>query len=275
MKNKLLALGTLSLGWILMMSSSIDVVAKRGDRTGSPVQTGSSQCGGSCHNGGSMDAPTISVTLLDASSAVVTEYVPEDTYTIKTEIVSNAAGYGFETVALLNNNDNAGTSAAKSANVQIETKSSRSYSSHKGGSSATGVFETTWVAPAAGFSDVTFYASGNAVNNNFDNTGDLATAPTSLEITEKGGITGGTGEGPVSINENKESTITIYPNPVSNDLIISNIIIQNVTVFDLSGKEVISSNKNKLNVSMLVAGIYVVKIIDLEGNESISKIVKQ
>lgn len=274
MKNKLLVLIALSISWFLLMSSSIDVVNKRGDRTGSPVQTGTSQCGGTCHGGGSMDNPTITLTLLDASNALVTEYIPGETYTLKTEITSNATGYGFETVALLNNNNNAGTSTVKSANVQIETLNSRSYSSHKGGASATGVFETTWVAPSAGFSDVTFYSSGVAVDNSNDNNGDLPTSPTSLKVTEKDGSTGGTGNGPVAIDENLERTLFIYPNPSSEEIVISNIDIKEVSLFDLSGKKLLVSTENRIDVSFLNNGVYFVKIIDVKGIEISTKIIK-
>lgn len=277
MKNKFLILSTLSLGWILMMSNSINVVANRGDKTGSPVQSGSSQCGGSCHGGGSMTTPTISVSLLDASNASVTEYTPGETYTIKTEVSSNASAYGFQMVALLNNNSNAGVSTASSSNVQIETLNSRKYSSHNGGASANGVFETTWVAPASGEGNVTFYASGVAVNLSGNFAGDKPTSPTSLLVTEKDADTGGggTGGGTVGVDQADDMKLAIFPNPVINNLNIVNVSIKEVRVYSLSGEKIVVSNQKTIDLSNLHSGVYIIKILKNNGDSIFKKIIKK
>ena len=67
----------------------------------------------------------------------------------------------------------------------------------------------------------------------------------------------------LSVEENTLSAFSLYPNPVKNTLNIeSQDAISNVTVYNLLGKEVISSNtvKNTLDVSTLSNGVYVIKL---------------
>jgi hypothetical protein len=78
-------------------------------------------------------------------------------------------------------------------------------------------------------------------------------------------------------NSNKmriNSDISVFPNPV-NDLlnIETSIGIQSVQIFNLQGQKVLSSNQKQINVSELPAGIYLVRIQDLENNIATKKIV--
>lgn len=80
-----------------------------------------------------------------------------------------------------------------------------------------------------------------------------------------------------------QNTIALYPNPTNSDIDIRNaskLALTNVTIFDVTGKQVMNipiENNNALrpiNVEKLMAGVYIVKI---EGNNrSISKkLIKQ
>ena len=72
----------------------------------------------------------------------------------------------------------------------------------------------------------------------------------------------------LSVDENTLATFSISPNPVKNTLNIdSQDTISNVAVYDLLGKEVISSNtvKNTLDVSTLSNGVYVIKLTSDKG----------
>lgn len=72
----------------------------------------------------------------------------------------------------------------------------------------------------------------------------------------------------LSVEENTLSAFSLYPNPVKNTLNIeSQDAISNVTVYNLLGKEVISSNtvKNTLDVSTLSNGVYVIKLTSDKG----------
>lgn len=77
----------------------------------------------------------------------------------------------------------------------------------------------------------------------------------------------------------QESGIKIYPNPVTSVLKISNINrnIQNIAIFDLSGKKVMSFNEitsQGINVSPLEKGLYIVSLKTASGTYS-EKFLKQ
>ncbi|HLV39448.1 T9SS type A sorting domain-containing protein [Xanthomarina sp.] len=69
----------------------------------------------------------------------------------------------------------------------------------------------------------------------------------------------------ISVNKNKTLDFSVFPNPVTNGYVNitskSNEAI-NVTVFDILGKQVLSNsvNNNRLNVSKLTAGVYIMNM---------------
>lgn len=87
--------------------------------------------------------------------------------------------------------------------------------------------------------------------------------------------------GPVNINELEElNTFNVYPNPVTDDLYIKmteQINIQSVSLFSITGRQLIHADQINhkeftLNVSSLNAGIYLVRIEDVNGKAVIKKI---
>ena len=85
----------------------------------------------------------------------------------------------------------------------------------------------------------------------------------------------------LGVNQNDfASSISIFPNPVKNNLIISNNsenTIKSIEIIDLMGKVVKKENgniNNQFNVSDLASGIYSVNIISEQGT-AIKKIVKE
>jgi len=93
---------------------------------------------------------------------------------------------------------------------------------------------------------------------------DVISAPsinTTLNIIE--------GSTTLNVNEELANSVSIYPNPVTNELTInSSLNLENsiVSIFDLHGKKVINSyfNSNTINVSKLESGIYFLRIIQDE-----------
>jgi hypothetical protein len=83
---------------------------------------------------------------------------------------------------------------------------------------------------------------------------------------------------PSSIHSAKVSNLSIYPNPVNDQLsITAGVAISSVNVFDITGRMVSSVNginytHADINVSSLNSGIYIVKVTDVEGNSTSSKI---
>ena len=82
-----------------------------------------------------------------------------------------------------------------------------------------------------------------------------------------------------SIIDNQfNNSLAIYPNPVSNTLFIDlNSIeaLKKATIFDLSGKEIISTTINSIDVTFLTGGVYLLKIESKAGKIAVRKVVKE
>ncbi|MFC2109719.1 LamG-like jellyroll fold domain-containing protein [Bacteroidota bacterium] len=83
----------------------------------------------------------------------------------------------------------------------------------------------------------------------------------------------------LSITENKLEidNIKLFPNPVHQILSIAGGEMVNVEVYDLAGRMINSYkvNNNKLDVSSLSNGVYMIRMVDLQGNSHMSKFIKQ
>ncbi len=79
------------------------------------------------------------------------------------------------------------------------------------------------------------------------------------------------------IRFNSVSKVTLYPNPVSYYLNVEGVEMVSAKVFTLSGMLLISeiSVDNKINVSYLPRGIYMLQVIDKEGNILTEKFLKK
>ena len=83
----------------------------------------------------------------------------------------------------------------------------------------------------------------------------------------------------LGVNDFDASTITSFPNPVSNNWNVSSIEpISQITVFDVLGKAVMTVNPNQtdvtVNMSELQAGIYMAQVSTQQGTKTI-KLVKR
>ncbi len=85
----------------------------------------------------------------------------------------------------------------------------------------------------------------------------------------------------VSDYEMAQSQISIFPNPAINEITISSDkMIQMVSIYDVTGKEIKKLNSNlefveKINISDLESGIYFVRIMNNEEQVITKKIIKQ
>ncbi|WP_040279904.1 T9SS type A sorting domain-containing protein [Psychroserpens damuponensis] len=74
----------------------------------------------------------------------------------------------------------------------------------------------------------------------------------------------------------QNNEISIYPNPTKSTINIkTESNVANVFVYSLLGKEVIKTNTKTVDVSSLSKGIYLIKIIDLEGNQHVKRFIKK
>lgn len=75
---------------------------------------------------------------------------------------------------------------------------------------------------------------------------------------------------------NSASDVTVYPNPTTGILNFSSKSeVQNVSVFDLSGRKISEFNSSQINISALPKGIYLVKISTKDGKTITKKVVKK
>jgi len=82
-----------------------------------------------------------------------------------------------------------------------------------------------------------------------------------------------------TVAENQENAYNIYPNPTNSNITVSGENISLVEVYNICGQKVISletkTSSVNVNMSELTAGVYMVKIVDNNGNATVNKIVKR
>lgn len=140
------------------------------------------------------------------------KYDPGKTYTLKitnSPISGSPSVYGFQAVSLSATNVQAGDWGTSPAGMTQKTIANRKYIEHSE-PATNGVFELSWVAPAAGTGDVTFYAASLAGNGNNSVSGDGMVKNT-LVIQENG--TSSTDEASQDI-----ASLEVMPNPVADML---------------------------------------------------------
>ena len=82
-----------------------------------------------------------------------------------------------------------------------------------------------------------------------------------------------------SVGENNEKAFNIYPNPTNGNITVCGESINMVEVYNICGQKVLSidTNSSSVNVNMseLTAGVYMVKVVDNNGNSTVNKVVKR
>ncbi|MBK7938897.1 MAG: T9SS type A sorting domain-containing protein [Lewinellaceae bacterium] len=193
----------------------------------------------SCHTASPI-ASTMTVSVLDSAGNAVTQYIPGYQYTAKVTITATAGspqGYGFQMIALKDNGNTDLDGFSDPGNQTVNNykiatiPNGRTYAEHDNVSTPN-VFNVKWKAPAAGTGNITFYAAGNAVNKNGQNSGDGATV-TSLKLTESLGTS--------TQNPDAERIVMrLWPNPVASVAWLSFVLPApgeyRLTAHDLSGR---------------------------------------
>lgn len=184
-------------------------------------------------------------------------YQSGESYTIELTIQDpGQSRWGFEMVALDAEGDQAGEMTiiqSDSTQKSTDTGTGRTYVKHTSTGTHQGIsdgpvnWRIQWTAPDTGTGEITFYAAGNAANNNGQPTGDyiytqsrsVTPEPTSAEIAGWWGVPEKTGLAPAYPNPfNPATTIRFRlaePGPV--ELIVTDIsgrLITTLTSSDLS-----------------------------------------
>lgn len=226
----------LSLSAVVTMSFVMSDNGKAG-KNGSPGENTCAESG--CHTGNPVNSSNGSVTIT-APTMTNWQYVPGQVYPISVTVAQQGRslfGLGFE--ALLASGANGGTiTITNSTQMQIKNATVngniRANVVHKlnGGASAnTHTFTFNWTAPASTAGTITFYAAGNAANNDGNESGDFiytasrTVSPVTTGIEEAGSTA---------------ASMQVYPNPATDQFTVSYGLQQSsdveINVFSTNGK---------------------------------------
>lgn len=231
--------------------------------TGSPLNT---ETCGKCHNKkGAYDIKT-TLTLLDANNKQVTKYKGDQTYTLNVVVTGNglkggpaAPYYGFQAVALNNQNNSAGTFTVPSI-VQMIDIDGRSVIEHKTPKEA-GTWSVTWKAPAKNSGPVKFYMCGVACDGNKAVTNDT-TATTVLTLQESVATSN------EILHDFSVKKLFVSNNVLQAELDIARSDEYRFEIIDINGNLLYSTSEKfatgeiskELDVSNISAGVYILSV---------------
>ncbi len=235
------------------------------DVTGGPLsQDGNTYCT-MCHSGGDFGT-MLNLTVVSEAGDTISEYEPSTAYTLQVSILAEgASGYGFQAVALDENNVGSGMFADTVGGTQVVTLNNVNYIEHSS-RAEDGTWEIPWTSPDVGTGAVTFYAAGNAVNNSFSPAGDDPdTAFLVLEEALGAGIA----------NVQEAIALKLSPNPTVDYLRIQwsaqEVVPEELQIVSATGQlmqeRAIHGLSNNLEVAVndLPSGIYFVRMASNEG----------
>jgi hypothetical protein len=79
----------------------------------------------------------------------------------------------------------------------------------------------------------------------------------------------------LSIHDMKKEAVTVYPNPANDYIQISGLSIAKNQLYSLNGNLVQTNNSDKIDISTLSKGVYLLQTTDPEGNHYINKVIKK
>ena len=239
----------------------------------------------SCHTASPITS-SMTVSVLDSDSTIVMQYLPGQQYTAKvtiTALTGNPLGYGFQMIALKDNGNTDLDGFSDPGNQTVNNykiatiANGRTYAEHDNVSTPN-TFNVKWTAPVAGTGNITFYAAGNAVNKNGQNSGDGATF-TTLKMTESIGAS-------TQSPDAERISMKLWPNPAVSVAWLSFRLPSSgdyqLTVRDLSGRLVWESTRSlfagdqilEIPVAGWSPGIYFTTVSG-DGISANAKLVKQ
>ena len=231
--------------------------------TGSP---GDGQtCNTSCHTqGGTQTNEMVSVT----SDVPGTGYVAGQTYTFTITTSGGGSKKGFQVSPQDVSGNLIGTLIASGTGTQFSAGGSTHITHNAAGtSSSSWTFE--WTAPTSGTGDVTFYVAVNFTNTSGDQFGDVVVTET-LTVQESS----------VGISEAELAALSVYPNPVIDEINIAAKDVDEeimVTMFNMEGKLVIEQSFEPGDITIDVAskslntGVYFLQM-EAGGNTTVKKL---
>lgn len=259
MRNTTLSVFSILILWLLMSNASGVPQAV----TKAPGEANHNSCA-SCHTPAGNYNTSISLDVLDADSALVTQYQPGQTYTVKIKVTAtnNPKAFGFQMACLdsLTNTDMGVWSALgdkvkqQTLNVGGKPRKYLVQSSPK----TTGIFTASWKAPATDVGKIKFYYAGLAINQNGNTNGD------NHQVGQS------TLRSPASSSSSDQlaTSSILFPNPVNNWCRVSNVQTHRLIFTDMSGKQYSFSCEDGLcqNLDPLPTGTYIADGRNAYGN---------
>ncbi len=143
-----------------------------------------------CHSGNPLNAIGGALVL-----TVPETYTPGEEYDIVVKLSREGQKrWGFQMTALNSKNVRAGSFTSVDPNTNTEVTNSRQYIEHSAAGTAQGTPDMNswmfkWKAPESDIGPITFYAAGNAANNNFGTSGDYIYTQSTSSIVPVYGVT--------------------------------------------------------------------------------------
>ncbi len=79
----------------------------------------------------------------------------------------------------------------------------------------------------------------------------------------------------LSIRDLKKETVSVYPNPAKDYIQISGLSIAQNQLYNLNGNLVQTTNSDKIDISSLSKGVYLLQTTDTDGNRHTQKVIKK
>ena len=240
--------------------------------SGSPAgNTGSPSDGQSCARSGCHSGPSVSNEDIDVSADIpASGYIGGETYNISfTMTKPGGVKFGFQLSPQDNAGNGLGTLIAGTGSQIVSSK----YITHTfNGTSASGGTKTwdfQWIAPVAGTGSVDVYYAGNFTNSASGALGDVVVTG-SLTVNEA----------TVGISEAELVELSVYPNPVIDEINIAAVDVDEeimVTMFSIEGRKVLEETyeggdvKIDLRGKSLNSGVYFLNI-EVDGKSTVKKL---
>jgi len=242
-KNLLLIPITIALAiFFYPTTSNSNASGSPGGKTGSP--TDGETCTG-CHYAGTGTGATITTNIPSSG------YIPNQVYTITAEINQTGINkFGFEITS-----EEANFGSGKKGSFLVTNSAETQFANnndaitHKaGGTSGSNSksWSMDWEAPNTGTGSITFYGSFIAANGNGNNMGDTYHPATKT-----------VNEGVVNSTNNMSVKNQIIFNSITKT--IESQDNSDLSVYNIRGKLILSSNKQYTSLSHLSKGIYIIK----------------
>lgn len=267
---------TLVLSAIMMIGIGLDLNyqtansnpnAAPAGNTGSPGDNGNTCARSGCHNGGPA-ASNQMVTL--TSDMPAGGYLPGQTYTMTVTMSNGGNKFGFSVSPQTPQGALVGTLIASGAGTTLNGNSKYVTQTQSGTSgSGTKVYTFQWTAPQAGTGSVTFYGAFNFANGNGNTAGDVILSD-SFTFNESS----------VGISEASLALISVYPNPVIDDIHVAAKDVDEeimIKMFDIEGRKVLEETHTGGDISIdvksksLNTGVYFLQL-EVSGKSTIKKL---